>query len=232
MQPPPPLDFVSTETVRQLYAAMPTVFARDIARAKVIPSQSTPTLKRERPVDEPELAIKRRDTGESKASAGMPPPATPALAPKSAPSSAPQFPGGVSKGAMPDRTRLTQMRQSQAQFQVQTPQGQQPHVSGVRQMSPPQVTNAGVGGVGVGVGQPQGQAQATAAHPNAMQMQQIVNSYGAQGLAFMQQLHDPNSAFVKYMVEQIPNFMTLPLQQQLKSMQQAQVCLPLVSGLF
>ncbi|KAH9956808.1 hypothetical protein BC827DRAFT_1378451, partial [Russula dissimulans] len=223
MQPPPSIDFVSTETVRQLYAAMPTVFARDIARAKgqSISSQSTPTLKRERPMDEPELAIKRRDTGESKVGPGMLPPATPALVPKSAPASAPQFPGGVSQGAMPDRTRLAQMHQSQAQFQAQTLQGPQPHVAGVRQMSPPQVANASVGGVSVGVSQPQGQAQATAAHANAMQMQ-IVNSYGAQGLAFMQQLQDPNSAFVKYMVEQIPNFMTLPLQQQLKSMQQAQ----------
>jgi hypothetical protein len=34
---------------------------------------------------------------------------------------------------------------------------------------------------------------------------------------------------VKYMVEQIPCFMTLPLQHQLESMQQAQVCLPLIS---
>ena len=87
-------------------------------------------------------------------------------------------------------------------------------------MSPPQATNAGTG-MGVGVGQPQVQIQQAAAHANAMQ--QIVNSFGPQGLAFVQQLRDPNSAFVKYMVEQIPNFLSLPLQQQLKSMQQTQV---------
>jgi len=223
MQPPPPIDFISTETVRQLYAAMPTVFARDIARAKgqLLPPQSVPTLKRERPTDGPELAIKRRDTGESKAGTGMPPPATPALAPKSVPISSQPFLGGAPQGAMPDRIRMAQMRQQQAQFQAQAPPTQQAHVSaGVRQMSPPHGTNAGVG---IGVGQPQGQGQAV-----AMQ-QQAVNSLGPQGMALVQQLQDPNSAFVKYMVEQIPNFMTLPLPQQLESMQQAQVCLLLVS---
>ena len=222
MQPPPPIDFISTETVRQLYAAMPTVFARDIARAKgqLLPPQSMPTLKRERPTDGPELSLKRRDTGESKAGTGMPPPATPALAPKSVPISAQPFPGAVPQGAM-DRTRMAQMRQQQAQFQAQAPPTQQAHVSaGARQMSPPHGTNAGVG---IGTGQPQGQSQAAALQ------QQAANSLGPQGLAFVQQLQDPNSAFVKYMVEQIPNFMSLPLPQQLESMQQAQVCLSLVS---
>jgi hypothetical protein len=230
MHPPPPIDFASTETVRQLYAAMPNVFVRDIARAKgqLVPPQSMPTLKRERPTEESELAMmKRRDTGESKAGTGMPPPATPSLAPKSVPASAQPFAGSVSQAAMSDRARMVQMRQQhqqqqqqQAQFQAQAPQVQQPNVSGVRQISPPQATNAGTG-MGVGVGQPQVQAQQAAAHANVMQ--QIVNSFGPQGLAFVQQLRDPNSAFVKYMVEQIPNFMSLPLQQQLKSMQQTQV---------
>jgi hypothetical protein len=120
-----------------------------------------------------------------------------------------------------DRTRMAQMRQQQAQFQAQASPAQQAHVSaGARQMSPPHGTNAGVG---IGTGQPQGQSQAA-----AMQ-QQATNSLGPQGLAFVQQLQDPNSAFVKYMVEQIPNFMSLPLPQQLESMQQAQVSLSLVS---
>ena len=223
MQPPPPLDFVSTETVRQLYAAMPTVFARDIARAKgqLIPPHSVPTLKRERPTDEHELAMmKRRDTGDSKAGTGMPPPATPALAPKSVHSSAQPFAGSVPQAAMPDPARMVQLRQQQAQFQAQAPQVQQPHVSGVRQMSPSQGTNTGVG-MGVGVGQPQVQGQQAASHANAVQ--QIVNSFGPQGLALINQLQDPNNALVKYLVEQIPNFLSLPLQQQLKSMQHAQV---------
>jgi hypothetical protein len=112
------------------------------------------------------------------------------------------------------------MRQQQAQLQAQAQPAQQPHVStGGRQMSPPQSSNAGVGiGVGQSQGQPQVQGQGQAAA-----MQQVVNNFGQQGLAFIQQLQDPNSAFVKYMVEQIPSFMTLPLQQQLESMQQAQV---------
>jgi hypothetical protein len=230
MQPPPPIDFISTEAVRQLYAAMPTIFSRDIARAKgqLIPTQSMSTLKRERPTDGPELAIKRRDTGESKAGTGMPPPATPSLAPKSVPISTQSFPGGVPQGAMPDRARMAQMRQQQAQLQAQASPAQQPHVpTGVRQMSPPQSSNAGVGagaGAGQSQGQPQGQGQGQTAA-----MQQVVSNFGQQGLAFVQQLQDPNSAFVKYMVEQMPGFMTLPLQQQLESMQQAQVCLPLIS---
>ena len=231
MQPPPPLDFISTESVRQLYAAMPTVFARDIARAKgqLLPAQPMPTLKRERPADGPELAIKRRDTGESKAGTGMPPPATPALVPKSVPISSQPFPGGVPQGPMPDRTRLAQMRQQQAQFQAQAPPTQQVHVSaGVRQMSPAHGTNAGVG-IGVGVGQPQGQGQAAAMQQQAVNNfeRQAINSFGQQGLIFMQQLQDPNNAFVKYMVEQVPNFLAMPLPQQLENMQQAHVCLPL-----
>ena len=88
-------------------------------------------------------------------------------------------------------------------------------------LKPPQSSN-GVG-VGQSQGQPQGQGQGQAA------MQQVVDSFGQQGLAFIQQLQDPNSAFVKYMVEQIPGFMTLPLQQQLENMRQGQVRLSLIS---
>jgi hypothetical protein len=228
MQPPPPIDFASTERVRQLYLAMPATFARDIARGKgqLVPVQSTPTLKRERTAEEPELSMKRRDTGESKAVMGMPPPATPALAAKTVAAPTQPFAGVVSQGATPDRTRVMQMRQQQAQFQPQVSQVQQPHVAGVRQMSPPQVSTAGVG-MGIGVGQGQGQQAGT----HATTMQQVVSSFGPQGVAFMQQLQDPNSHFVKYMVEQIPNFMSLPLLQQLKRMQQAQVRLLLVRTL-
>jgi hypothetical protein len=219
MQPPPPIDFVSTERLRQLYMAMPAIFSRDVARGKgqLVPTQSTSTLKRERAA-EPELSMKRRDTGESKGGLGMPPPATPALAAKTVAAPAQPFAGVTSQGMTPDRTRMLQMRQQQAQIQPQTPQVQQSHVAGVRQMSPPQVSAAGVG---MSMGASQGQSQPANTHANAMQ--QIVNSFGPAGLAFVQQLQDPNSPFIKYMVEQIPNFMSLPLQQQLKRMQQTQV---------
>jgi len=99
---PLPLDSVTTETMRQVYAAMPTVFARDIARAKgqSIPPQPVPTLKRERLTDKPELAMtKRRDTGDSKAGTSTPLPATPALAQKSAQ----PFVSGIPQAAMPAR---------------------------------------------------------------------------------------------------------------------------------
>jgi hypothetical protein len=212
------MDFVSTERVRQLYLAMPAIFAR--GKGQLVPAQPTSAVKRERPAEELELSMKRRDTGESKAGTGMLPPATPALAAKTVAASAPPFPGVISQGATPDRTRLLQMRQQQAQFQPQAQQAQQSHVAGVRQMSPPQVLAAGIG-MNVGVNQGQGQAASTYANT----MQQVVNSFGPSGVAYMQQLQDPNSQFVKYMVEQIPNFMTLPLLQQLKRMQQAQVSL-------
>lgn len=221
MQPPPPIDFVSTERVRQLYMAMPIVFARDIARVKgqPVPVQSTSALKRERPAEEPELSMKRRDTGESKAGMGMPPPTTPALAAKTvaAPAPAQPFAGVVPQGATPDRMRALQMRQQQAQFQPQASQVQQSHAAGVRQMSPPQVSASGAG---MNIAS-QNQGQAAGTHANTVQ--QVANNFGSQGLAFMQQLQDPNSPFVKYMIEQIPNFMSLQLPQQLKSMQQAQV---------
>ncbi|KAH9059379.1 hypothetical protein EDB87DRAFT_1622617 [Lactarius vividus] len=220
MQPPVQLDIVSTERVRQLYAAMPAVFERDIARAKgqSIPSQSTPTLKRERPGDESDVVMKRRDTGESKVGMGMPPPATPSLPPKSISAPVQPFTGVASQGATPDRTRMLQMRQQQqAQFQSQPPQVQPSQVPAVRQISPPHGSGTGIG---VGVGSGQGQNQAPAVPPSIMQ--QVLNTYGPQGLAFIQQLHDPNSQFVKYMVEQIPNFMSMPLPQQLKNMHHAQ----------
>ncbi|KAI0301957.1 hypothetical protein B0F90DRAFT_1716584 [Multifurca ochricompacta] len=215
MQHPPPVDFVSIERVRQLYAALPVVFARDIARPK-----GQPTLKRERPMEEPEFAMKRRDTGENKVGVGMPPPATPALAAKPVPAPVQSFASVPSQGATPDRPRMLQIRQQQVQFQAQAPQVQQQQVPAVRQMSPPQGGAAGVS-VGVGAGMGQSQGHAAAAHPNTVQ--QVINNFGPQGLALMQQLHDPNSPFVKYMIEQIPNFMSLPLPQQLKTMQQAQV---------
>jgi len=121
---------------------------------------------------------------------------------------------------------MLQMRQQQqAQFQSQPPQTQQSQVPAARQISPSHSSGTGVG-IGVGVGSGHGQNQAPAMHPSIMQ--QVLSNYGPQGLAFIQQLHDPNSQFVKYMVEQIPNFMSLPLPQQLKSMQQAQVRLLLV----
>jgi hypothetical protein len=230
MQAPVQLDSVnvSTERVRQLYEAMPAVFARDIARAKgqPIPPQSAPNLKRERPGDEFEVAMKRRDTGESKVGMGMPPPATPSLPPKSISAPVQPFASVAPQGATPDRTRMLQMRQQQqAQYQSQPPQVQQSQVPAGQQISPSHGSGAGIN-IGAGVGSGQGQNQAPAMHPNIMQ--QVVGTYGSQGLAFIQQLHDPNSQFVKYMAEQIPNFMSLPLPQQLKQMQHAQVRLPRV----
>jgi len=124
---------------------------------------------------------------------------------------------------------MLQIRQQQAQFQSQPSQVHQSQVPSVRQISPPHGSSSI--GIGVGVGSSQGQNQATAVHSNTVQ-QQVVNNYGQQGLVFWQQLQDPNNHFVKYMVEHIPNFMSLPLPQQLKSMLHAQVRLLRVVLLF
>ncbi|KZT74485.1 hypothetical protein DAEQUDRAFT_720655 [Daedalea quercina L-15889] len=82
MVPPPPIDFLPMDRIQQLYAEMPVIFAKEIARREE--ASSTPSgiphadlqngLKRGRP-DElfPDLANKRRDTGDSKLSTPIAP---------------------------------------------------------------------------------------------------------------------------------------------------------------
>jgi len=83
MDPPPSIDFTSTERIRQLYTELPSIFAKEIARRSqiapipqaIVSSPNTP-LKRERSDESPvDNAMKRRNTGDTKGpSAMMPPP--------------------------------------------------------------------------------------------------------------------------------------------------------------
>lgn len=92
MEPPADVDFASMERIKQLYADLPTMFAREIARRQQsIPSKPpslppstpvNPSLKRDRPEEiETNIANKRRDTGESKSPPMRPPtvPPTPSM---------------------------------------------------------------------------------------------------------------------------------------------------------
>ncbi|KAJ8592677.1 hypothetical protein M405DRAFT_812395 [Rhizopogon salebrosus TDB-379] len=88
MDAPPPIEFASMDRIQQLYADLPTVFAKEIARRQLAfgPQYSpTPpsalvngTLKRSRPDDVTDPMNKRRDVGETK-SHSMQPPAIPSI---------------------------------------------------------------------------------------------------------------------------------------------------------
>ncbi|KII96026.1 hypothetical protein PLICRDRAFT_34993 [Plicaturopsis crispa FD-325 SS-3] len=85
MEPPPSLDFIAMDRIRELYSDMPTVFAEEIARRQQhaptpfmpppTPSAGTPNLKRDRPDESIDTGMsnKRRDMGDTK----MLPPSTP-----------------------------------------------------------------------------------------------------------------------------------------------------------
>jgi hypothetical protein len=100
MEPPVPVEFVSMERLRQIYASLPAMFAKDIARRQQMNTPTSPptvpppnignsNLKRERPDDIlMDVSSKRRDTGDHKLST-MLPPAVPSV-PLSNPSHAPQ----------------------------------------------------------------------------------------------------------------------------------------------
>lgn len=98
MDAPVPSEFVSTDRIQQIYAELPSTFAKEILRRQqmgvptgpsvVPPLSSSPSfnqnLKRDRPEDSGmDHASKRRDTGESKPSSMMMPPAVPSPAPSS-----------------------------------------------------------------------------------------------------------------------------------------------------
>lgn len=89
MDPPPLIDFHPMERIQQIYSELPSLFAKDIARRHQMsiisslqntinpPALSTP-LKRDRPDEEFNMSMKRRNTGDSNRppSASMPPPSS------------------------------------------------------------------------------------------------------------------------------------------------------------
>ncbi|KAF5371942.1 hypothetical protein D9615_008087 [Tricholomella constricta] len=245
MDPPPTVKFGNMERIQQLYADLPSIFAKEIARRHqmgVIPTLPNSTLKRDRPDEAAgDTAVKRRNTGDSK-----PPLSTTMPPPPSIPNAAPmtQFSLPMANGAAHPHTASPQLSEAQIaslnpgllsnpadaqlaashrerarQAQIRAAQQQ-----AARQMSPPQ-------------GQGQGQLVPTSSNPNvnvnaAAGPSNLGGGGGGRGMpdANVQQqlfriLQTPNHPFIQYMMRMVPGFETLPLQQQMQKMLFAQASL-------
>ena len=260
MRPPPHIDFVPMDRIQQLYAEMPVVFAKEIARREhaaaalhgMSPAdlQLQNGLKRNRP-DEllPELANKRRDTGETKLSTpiaptphlsnavpstmnpgmlpgvGNPLSAVPSLQGTPAPQLGspamppPTVPQGIMGGnteaqllAARERARQMQMQQIQQQNMQQQ---QRQLAESSRQMSPPH------GQQGMGMANMAGPSSMGGMQPQAMQQMQTQNQLLMRQYQILQ---NPDHPLTHYLNQQVPNFTSLPMQQQLQHVQKAQVC--------
>lgn len=207
-------------------------------------------LKRERP-DDPTVDVvnKRRDTGESKGSTpapstpqgnsspaqsgphsmlppatppnSMPPPAlhgpssaSPSMPPPSMPMGMHSNQGEAQLAVARERARQMQIRQAmQQQQQQQQQQGMADSMmSAAHGLQQPGMTMQNVAGPSTMVHNPQAQMAAlTSMGPMAMQALQI--------------LQNPNHQMVQYLVQSVPGFQSLPLQQQIQHLQKLQVCL-------
>ena len=253
MEPPVAVEFASMDRIQHLYSDMSTIFAKDVARRQLLNAthQGSPTapsvalngaLKRTRPDDFPDIASKRRDVGENKpqvtqapappvmslSSAAshpnpqitFPPPShssnamstapavpqsprvsSPAMAP---PSATPSLPFGATEASIAASTRARarelQIQQAREQ-QLRAAQMQQQMQAG-RHMSPPstsqQVPQSVAGGQSNTAFGPQAQ------HPSSI-------------------LQNHNHPLMNYMIQQMPQFTSLPPQQQMQKLQMLQV---------
>lgn len=245
------------DRIQQIYTELPPIFAKEIARRNaqniiptptpnMSPMATTPnaTLKRERPDEIPaELAMKRRNTGETKPPSAMMPP--PAPIPPT-PHASSQFSLPVSNGsgmAAPPPAhaspRLSEaqmaslnpslMNTAEAQLaassrerarQAQIHAAQQ---QAQRQMSPPS---------SAALPQPMQSGRqmmnnsnlnvnATAGPSNLGNPANPATSAAYQHLFSI--LQTPNHQFVQYMMKVVPGFQTLPPNVQVQKMMQAQV---------
>ncbi len=236
---PPPLEFVSTDRIQQLYSEMPLLFSKEMVRRQQLasngalhPSGASPTdghLKRERPDDtQTNISSKRRDTGESKTS--TPTPATPsAVQPATPPhhmsaqsimgpsgGSPSMPPPSVPPGMLPGGVDIqASMRARQMPMrQSMQPQQQQTLLhDGGRQMSP-------------GSQQPgmpmQNIAGPSSSHQQSNQMAAMA-ALGPGGMQGLQILQNPAHPMVQYLTNSVPGFTSLPIQQQLQQLQKVQV---------
>ena len=246
------------DRIQQLYAEMPVVFAKEIARreqaAAALQSISQVDLqnglKRNRP-DEllPELANKRRDMGDSKLStpiaptphlssavppqmnpgmlqgAGNPLSAVPSLQGTPAPQLGspamppPTVPPGMMGGntdaqmlAARERARQMQMQQIQQQNMQQQ---QRQLAESNRQMSPPHGQQA------MGMANMAGPSSMGGMQSQGMQQMQNQNQLLMRQYQILQ---NPAHPLTQYLNQQVPNFTSLPVPQQLQHVQKAQVC--------
>ncbi|KAF8239531.1 hypothetical protein L208DRAFT_56497 [Tricholoma matsutake] len=254
MDPPPSIDFAPTDRIRQLYAELPSIFAKEIARRSQIPSlppsnvssPNTP-LKRERSDESPvDIALKRRNTGDSKSpSAMMPPPSLPSTSHNSSTHfSLPMSNGpNVGSGSAPPPPSSPQLSESQmssinpgmmntseAQLaasnrervrQAQIRAAQQQQAS--RQMSPPsmpaqqQMHGGPMSNMNV---------NAAAGPSNSSNMPSVNGVPDATLRQIYHVLRTPDHPFMRYMLRSQPNFQSLPTEVQVQRMMVAQVCIP------
>ncbi|KAF9242921.1 hypothetical protein BU15DRAFT_43484, partial [Melanogaster broomeanus] len=257
MEPPIAVEFAAMDRIYHIYADLPTIFAKDIARRQLMNTQHhgspiTPstmtngTLKRNRPDDLQDLASKRRDIGDNK-SQSMQTPAVPSISISGAgshtnhpgpfpppnpstisvsaaqgipqsprvsspamppPSAAPSLPFGATEASIAAslraRDRDIQIQQAREQQLRQATQMQ--HIQAARHMSPPSTSPQAPQGVG---GMPGGQPNSLAA-------------FGPQAQQLLAILQNPNDPLMQYMIQQMPQFTSLPLQQQMQKLQMFQ----------
>lgn len=241
------------DRIQQLYADLPTIFAKEIARRQLtLGAQYSPTassalangaLKRSRPDDSTDLMNKRRDVGETKSNSMQPPaippismsgsghrtsptssfpapvshlsattaPAMPQSPRVSSPSismpppvSTPSLPFGVSDAsiAATTRARAREMQINHAREQQMRAAQMQQQMQAARQISPP-TTSPQI---------PQSSGPATPQHASF-----------ASNPSAMQILQNPSHPLMVYLMGQMPNFTSLPLQQQLQNVTHFQV---------
>ena len=210
MQPPPAIEFVSTDRIHQIYAELPALFQKDLMRrdhlGNVSSSSQGPTLKRDRP-DEllSNPSAKRRDTGDAKISPfsmNQPPSLAQLSGQASSQNAANSLAGGASMQLQSGLMGPPGLDIGVAGRQMRPMS--HPHIDG-RQASPP---SASIGPVSAQLGQAQASSLASLG-PAAMQQYQI--------------LQNPSHPMVQYLHQTTPNFSSLPVAQQLQRLQTVQV---------
>lgn len=253
MEPPISVDFVSMDRIQHLYSDISTMFAKDVVRRQFLNAthQGSATgpsaapngaLKRTRPDDFPDLVSKRRDVGENKPQVAQahppsaislssavltpnppntfPPPSqshiamstalalpqsprvsSPAMPP---PSATPSLPFGATEAsiAASSRARARELQIQQAREQQLRQAAQMQQMQAGRHMSPPSTSQQVPQGV---VG---GQSNTTFV-PQTQPPSSILQNH--------------NHPLMQYMIQQIPQFTSLPPQQQMQKLQMFQV---------
>ncbi|KAH9921506.1 uncharacterized protein BXZ73DRAFT_104395 [Epithele typhae] len=196
LQPPPIVEHADMERIVKLYRELPTVFAKEIARRTAASETFNGNAKRERPdenvLDRQASIHKRRDTGESKHFA---------------------TPGAGPSTPIPPSQPMLQMG-NVAGMRMGSPSMPPPPVpSSV--MSPPSNMNPGMNpGMNSGMAMPSLGDQPGMAMQNPGQNPMVQQ--------FFQILNTPNHPFLQLLIQQIPNFQSLPMQEKLQKMHMAQ----------
>ncbi|TFK74373.1 hypothetical protein BDN72DRAFT_955719 [Pluteus cervinus] len=235
VEPPVPVDTPSNIRVQQCYVELRSMFASDIARRHssgglvnnipTVGGANPPnSLKRDRPDDlSADLISKRRDTGESKSpSMMMPPPSSIPITNPAQPTPS-QFPVNITNSPsmprspqLPDSAQAAMINQMDPQLaarrQAQMRAMQQ---QGARQMSP---QAQGMGGMNPGANALAGSSNPTAVNGNPG----AANSGQPTPQQMYQMLQMPNHPFVQYMLRNVPNFQSMPVQMQVQKMLIAQ----------